>query len=107
MGGFIDSVGNLIGAGGSSTNGSGTIAQSANLLQPVTQNQVNAGAASATQGIVSEQDLINALAGQTSQGASSQNNLTTQLTNEANGVGPNPAQAALAQNTSNNISNQA
>lgn len=110
MGGLIDSFGNELGTmfgANPNSNGANTVAQSANLIQPVTQGQVNSAANTTSQGIQTEQDLINALAGQASAGANTQNNLTSQLTNEANGVGPNPVQAALAQQTGNNISNQA
>lgn len=103
MGGIVSGIGDLFGGGG---NNASFTAQSAPLIQPVTSDQVNQGTNAATQGVATYQDLVKLLSGQTNQGVQSQSNLTNALTNQANGIGPNPAQAALAQNTGQNIANQ-
>lgn len=104
MGSLISSVGDLLGG---ASNNAGTVAQAAPLIQPVTAGQVNQATGTATGAINTQQGLVNALAGQNAQGINTQSNLTNALTNEANGVGPNPAQAQLAQNTGQNIAQQA
>lgn len=104
MGGIVSGVSDLFGG---ATNNAGTVAQSANLIQPVSQDQVNNGQATANNAINQQQMLAQLLGGQGSQGMNTQSNLTQALTNQANGVGPNPAQAALNENTGQNIQGQA
>lgn len=106
MGSIISDVGGMFGLGGSSHGGSFN-AQAAPLIQPVTAGQVNQGALSATQGLNASQMLAGQLAPGVGQGINSQAALSEALMNQANGVGPNPAQAQLAQNTGQNVANQA
>lgn len=70
----------------------------AGIQTPVTGDQALAG-------LKQQQDFINALASQN--GIQNQNNVYGQLSNVANGTGPNPAQAMLAQATGQNVANQA
>lgn len=67
-------------------------------------NQAYTGAQGALQNATG---LQGSLAPGVNQGAASQNFLTNQLMNQAQGIGPNPAQAALNQNTGRNIAQQA
>lgn len=89
-------------------------ASSADIQKGTNANQLNQsyngvqGALAQQQGAVAQQQgLTNTLTGQANQGAATQNNLTNMLTERANGGGPNPAQAALNQNTGQNIQQQA
>lgn len=108
MGSLVSDVTNSVGGlFGGAPNNSGTTAQAAPLIQPVTGAQVQNAQGQALGGINQQQALTNALATQGTQGINTQSNLTEQLTNEANGQGPNPAQAQLAQNTGQNIAAQA
>lgn len=71
----------------------------------VTPDQLNT-AYSGTQGSMQQQQaLLNALAAQN--GLQNQSNVYSQLQGVANGTGPNPAQAQLAQATAANTANQA
>lgn len=76
------------------------------------QGQLNTAYAQTQAGIKQQQDFVNALnaqnglANQTSV-FGQQQGLANQLQGLANGVGPNPAQAQLAQNTAANTANQA
>lgn len=106
-----DVGGSVTGLLGGGKNGAHTVAQSANLIQPVTETQVNQGLNTATQGLTTEQQLINALSNQG--GVQNQSNvfnqdqgLVNQYSDLASGLGPNPAQAQLAQSTGNNIAAQ-
>jgi hypothetical protein len=70
------------------------------------------GAATQQQALQAQQQLAAALAGQNGVANQSsvfnqQQGLANQFQNVANGTGPNPAQAALAQATGNNVANQA
>lgn len=70
-------------------------------------NQLNA-AYTGTQGaLTGANNLATTLTPGVAQGAGSQNTLTNELTAETMGGGPNPAQAALNQNTGTNVANQA
>lgn len=80
-------------------------AQSANVVNPVTGQQAQQAVGQAQQGIGQQQNFVNALAGQN--GIQNQSSVFNQLQNVANGQGPNPAQAMLAQQTGNNVANQA
>ncbi len=104
MGGLVSSVGDLFGG---ASNNAGTTAQGAPIIQPVTQNQTNTAQSTAAQYLGNAGALANSLTPQALQGAQTQTALTQALQNEANGVGANPAQAALAQNTGQNVANQA
>jgi hypothetical protein len=69
--------------------------------------QLNTAYTNAQTGLNSATGLANNAVEGGNQGLASQQFLTGQLTNEALGNGPNPAQAALNQNTGNNIASQA
>lgn len=73
--------------------------------------QLNTAYDQTQQGIKQQQDFVNQLNAQGGLGNQAnvfaqQQGLTNQLQNVANGQGPNPAQAALAQATGANVSNQ-
>lgn len=69
--------------------------------------QLNESYNGAQQGLNSANNLNSALTPGVAQGAGAQSNLSNQLANESMGGGPNPAQAALNQNTGVNVANQA
>lgn len=69
------------------------------------QGTVDAARTQTLGGIQQQQNFVNALQGQNALGL--QSGLASQLQQQSMGVGPNPAQAQLAQNTGNNISQQA
>lgn len=75
------------------------------ITNPVEAGQI-ANSYGATQAsFKQQQDLLNALQGQ--HGVQNQSNVYNQLQGVANGTGPNPAQAMLAQQTGQNVANQA
>ena len=80
-------------------------ASSANLLKPTTVAQANTAQDEVQQGLGHQQDFVNALQGQN--GIQNQSNVFNQVQGVANGTGPNPAQAMLANATGNNIASQA
>lgn len=82
-------------------------AQSANLIPGTNTQQLDDSYKAAQGAIGQQQGVANTLTPGISQGAGSENTLTNMLTNQANGVGPNPAQAALNENTGRNIQQQA
>lgn len=97
------------GLGGS---GGGYSAGGANTISPVDINQANEWYNNVQNQYKQQQDFTNALAGQN--GIQNQSNvfnqqqqLANQLQGQTMGQGPNPAQAALAQNTAANTANQA
>lgn len=102
MGGLVSGVSSLMGGG---ANNSGFQAQSTYVAPPVDQNNLNAAYGQAQSAVGQQQDLANALAGQN--GIQNQSNVYNQLQGVANGTGPNPAAAQLAQATSANTANQA
>ena len=104
MGSLVSGIGDLFGGAPNNANFS---AVPAPLIQPVTAGQVNQAQGTAISGVNQAQNLASTLAPGVSQGMNTQNMLTQALLNQANGVGPNPAQAALAQNTGTNVANQA
>lgn len=102
MGGLLSSVGvgSSPGARGLSFQGTG-----ANLQQPTTSGQATTAYNQAQSGIAGQQSFLNALQGQN--GIGNQSSVFNQLQGVANGTGPNPAQAQLAQSTGANTANQA
>lgn len=80
-------------------------AQSANILDPATIAQANTAYGQTQDALAQQQALVNALQGQN--GIQNQSNVFNQLQGVANGTGPNPAQAQLAQSTGANVANQA
>lgn len=85
--------------------GSGFQAQGTDIQQPTGSYQAQLAQQQAQSGILQQQDLLNALAGQN--GIGNQSSVFNQLQGVANGTGPNPAQAQLAQATGANTANQA
>lgn len=99
--GLVGTVGNELGLNNQFQAGSANIQAGTNAAQlnnAYTQTQNALG---------QQQGIVNTLNPGVNQGVASQANLTGMLTNQANGVGPNPAQAALNQATGQNVSNQA
>lgn len=70
-------------------------------------NQLNKAYTGAQQGIKDENSIAGTLKDELSGGVGSQNFLRQNYENQINGTGPSPAQAALNQNTQQNISQQA
>jgi hypothetical protein len=85
-----------------SSKGAGFTAQSGS---PVTSDQSQQAINNTNTGLDSQQALAQALAAQG--GIQNQNQVYNQLQGVANGTGPNPAQALLAQQTGANVANQA
>lgn len=82
-----------------------------NLLQTTNQNQLDTSYGQANDAIKQQQAFVNALQAQggiqnQSNVFSQQQALANQMQGLANGTGPNPAQAALAQATGANVANQ-
>lgn len=109
MSGLTNEVGSLIGGGG--PNNAGYTASNANngqgLIMPTTAANATAALGTANTALASQSALATALQAGGTQGMNSQSNLATALQAQANGTGPNPAQAALNQNTGTNVANQA
>jgi hypothetical protein len=72
---------------------------------PVTAAQTNSAMAGSNAALGQQGSLMSAL--QAQNGIGNQNNVFGQLQGVANGTGPNPAQAQLAQATGQNVANQA
>ena len=95
----------VLGLGGGASGSGFSSPQAANLQLPTTVDQANA-AYSGTQGALQgQQAFLNAL--QAQNGIGNQASVFNQLQGVANGTGPNPAQAMLAQATGANTANQA
>lgn len=75
------------------------------LVLPTTGAQAQQAAQQANAGIQGQQDFVNALQGQN--GIANQSSVYNQFQDVANGKGPNPAQAMLAQQTGQNVATQA
>lgn len=79
----------------------------AKLVEPVTAETVQHEYERVTKALAEQHDFVNALQGQGTQGMGNQTALGNMLLNQSQGNGPNPAQAALNQATSQNVANQA
>ncbi len=110
---LLDSISGLLGG---SPNGSnfvaqqganpqGTNIQGANIVAPVGAGQAQQAYGQTQQGLSQQQQLINAI--QAQNGLQNQSSVYNQMQGVANGTGPNPAQAMLAQSTGANTANQA
>lgn len=103
----------VLGAIGSGVNALGAATQNnfqatGAVLQPGTNaSQINASYNNAQSGLGQQQAFANQLSPGGAQGAGAQAGLSQQLQNQSMGQGPNPAQAALNQQTGRNISQQA
>ncbi len=76
----------------------------ANLQAGTNANQLNQAYTTAQGGLTAQQNLLNALSAQG--GIANQSNVYNQLQGIANGTGPNPALAQLAQTTGQNVAAQ-
>ena len=103
MGSIVSSITGL--GGGGSTSGMGYRAQNANIQTPATVDQANQQYGNVNQGLNNQAAFLQAV--QAQNGLQNQSNVYNQLQNVANGTGPNPAQAQLAQATGANVANQA
>ncbi len=107
-------IGSIVGADSGNSGGAGLNYQAGatGLINPVTGDMINQ-ANNATQNALNQQQaFVTALQGQNGIGNQSQvfgqqQQLANQLQGVANGTGPNPAQAQLAQQTAANTANQA
>ena len=102
---FLGSIGNALGLNDNFQAGAANIQSGTNTAQ---LNNAYSGAQS---GLAGQSQFANQAAGVNGFGNQSsilaqQQGLASQLQNEANGNGPNPAQAALAQSTGQNVANQ-
>lgn len=95
----MSGMGGLLGMGGGAS-GSGFSAP-----QGVNPQQLNTAYDQTQTGIKQQQDFVNAL--QLQNGLGNQSQVFNQLNGVANGTGPNPAQAMLANSTGANVANQA
>lgn len=98
-------VGGLLGTAGGA-NGSGFASpSSANIESPTTVGQVNTAYTGNQNALAQQQAFLQAV--QAQNGLGNQSSVYNQLQGIANGTGPNPAQAQLAQATGANVANQA
>lgn len=95
----------FIGSMFDSSKGAGFNASGTPLVQPSTADQANQDYAQSQAALQGQAGMVAALNAQN--GIGNQSQVYNQLQGVANGTGPNPAQAALNQNTANNISQQA
>ena len=89
------------GAGGTGFSGP----KSANIRSPVTDAQAQQAYEANQAALAQQQAFLQSV--QAQNGLQNQTNVFNQLQNTANGVGPNPAQAMLANTTGANVANQA
>lgn len=88
-----------------SKRGTGWNAGTAPLQEPINADQVEVQRQRSLDALAQQQQFVDALNGQN--GIQNQQNVFNQLQGVANGTGPNPAQAMLAQSTGANVANQA
>lgn len=99
--GIAGTIGGIMGTNNNFQATGANIQQGTNTAQ---LNQAYAGAQGALNQATNQSNVLNQ---GLNQGANTQSNLSNQLQAESLGQGPNPAQAALNQNTGQNISQQA
>jgi hypothetical protein len=99
--GLSGMMGTAGGAGGSGFSGP----DSANIKDPVSRDMLNQANNGVNSSLDQQNSLLAALQGQN--GLANQSSVYNQYQNIANGTGPNPAQAQLAQATGANTANQA
>lgn len=85
--------------------GAGYQAQGAPILQPATMEQAQQAYGQTNQALANQTNFMNALGA--ANGIGNQSSVFNQLQGVANGTGPNPAQAMLANATGANTANQA
>jgi hypothetical protein len=101
IGGLLGAAGGASGSGFQAANG-----QNPSIMQqPTTTAQANTAYGQTQTGLQQQQQFLQAL--QAQNGIQNQQSVYNQLQGVANGTGPNPAQAQLAQATSANVANQA
>lgn len=100
-------VSSITGGVGGNTGGAGLNYQagSANLSTPTTDQQATDAYAAAQAQLANQNAFLSAV--QAQNGLGNQSSVYNQLQGVANGTGPNPAQAQLAQSTGQNVANQA
>lgn len=108
----FDSGGTTAGGLGGAVSGflgtnNGFQAQQANITPGTNAGQLSTAYTGAQGALGQQENITNTLTPGVSQGANTQSNLTNMLTAQANGQGPNPAQAQLNQTTGQNIAQQA
>lgn len=97
---------NITGIGGINA-GLGLAAPSGNIQQGTNAAQLNNAYTGANNAINAEVGLANTLTPQAATGVNAQNQVLAEQLAIANGAGPNPAQAQLAQATGTNVANEA
>ena len=101
----MGSIGGMLGTAGGA-NGTGFAGpEQANIQSPVTPDQAAAAQQASLNAIQQQQNFLNQV--QAQNGLGNQTSVYNQLQGIANGTGPNPAQAQLAQATGANTANQA
>lgn len=101
----MGSVGGMLGLAGGAAGSGFSGPQAANIQTPTTNQQATDAYTSNQNALAQQQSFMQALQGQN--GIQNQSNTYSQLQGIANGTGPNPAQAQLAQATGANVANQA
>lgn len=99
--GILGPINSLVGLQNNFRAGSATIQPGTN------QTQLNDAYTGANNAINAQTGLVDETRPGVTQGLGAQNTLSQQLTAEANGQGPNPAQAALSQSTGRNVATTA
>lgn len=98
-------IGSMLGLSGG-VNGTGISGPAqAQLQTPTTVDQANTAYGQNQTALTQQQQFLNAV--QAQNGLGNQSSVFNQLQGVANGTGPNPAQAQLAQSTGANVANQA
>src|SRR5882757_654543 len=101
----MGSITGMLGMGGGAAGTNLPKPQQANIVNPVTGEQLANSYAGVSNSLGSQAQLLQAL--QAQNGLGNQSQVYGQLQGVANGTGPNPAQAMLSQSTGQNVANQA
>jgi hypothetical protein len=101
----MGAVTGMLGLGGGASGTGFAAPAQANITNPVTAAQLSSANTGTTNSLQQQQALLQAL--QQQNGLGNQSQVYNQLQGVANGTGPNPAQAMLAQSTGANVANQA
>lgn len=98
-------VSGLLGTAGGAAGTGFSTPQQTDLLNPTDLNQTQTAYGQSQNALLRQKDFLQAV--QAQNGLQNQSNVFNQLQGVANGTGPNPAQAQLAQATQANVANQA